>query len=229
MSQYKHYSFDLWLTLIKSNPEFKQKRAEYFHKHFNRNRLTVDKISAIIREVDIMCNCSNEVVGKNIDAFEMYTMVLYKLGYDFAKLSFRDIQSLYHTIETMFFEYRPVMYSTDTVPALIKLKQDATLSILSNTGFIKGHTLVRLLNELGIDHLFTFKLFSDQMGISKPNNQVYLTLINAVNQYRAHNPVLQNEILHIGDNEKADYIGAQQSGINSLLINSNDKTIKDVL
>ena len=35
MKTYKHYSFDLWLTLIKSNPTFKKERALFFHKHLN--------------------------------------------------------------------------------------------------------------------------------------------------------------------------------------------------
>lgn len=36
MQKFKHYSFDLWLTLIKSNPEFKLKRTIFFYDKFNR-------------------------------------------------------------------------------------------------------------------------------------------------------------------------------------------------
>ena len=32
--KYKHISFDLWLTLIKSNPEFKSKRNLLFRDFF---------------------------------------------------------------------------------------------------------------------------------------------------------------------------------------------------
>ena len=37
-SNYKHFSFDLWLTLIKSNPEFKKKRNLLF-KDFLLNKI----------------------------------------------------------------------------------------------------------------------------------------------------------------------------------------------
>lgn len=230
MSQYKHYSFDLWLTLIKYNPEFKQKRAEYLYHHFNRNNIPLSEVSSIIREVDVMCNNSNEIVGKNIDAFEMYTMVLYRMGYNLSLLTYRDIQSVYHTIESIFFKYPPVLYSEETMDVLYKLKREgATLSILSNTGFIKGFTLKNVLVELGILQLFSFTLFSDEYGLSKPNNHFYLLLLNAVNKHNKHTPVKQNEILHVGDNEIADYKGAKDAGIDSLLINSNSKTIKHLL
>ena len=32
---HEHYSFDLWLTLIKSNPLFKPARIEYFFENYN--------------------------------------------------------------------------------------------------------------------------------------------------------------------------------------------------
>jgi len=35
MPYYRHYSFDLWLTLIKSNPGFKAERAHYFFENYN--------------------------------------------------------------------------------------------------------------------------------------------------------------------------------------------------
>ncbi len=33
MQEIKHYSFDLWFTLIKSNPKFKEERAKFFHRN----------------------------------------------------------------------------------------------------------------------------------------------------------------------------------------------------
>lgn len=68
MSSYRHYSFDLWLTLIRSNPAFKQKRTEYFHQNFNYSHKSIDEVALAFRQIDIMCNTINEKTGKNIDA-----------------------------------------------------------------------------------------------------------------------------------------------------------------
>ncbi len=227
--KYKHYSFDLWGTLIKSNPEFKKERASFFHKHFNRNGKTLEEVIAIIREVDIMCNYTNELIGKNIDAFEMYAMVLYKLGYEIEKISDRDIQSIYHTLESMFERYPSVIYD-NTIDVLKRMSESGcTLSILSNTAFIRGHSLKKFIASSELANLFSFHIYSDEIGISKPNKGAYLILINAVFELRKHNPVTTNEIIHIGDNFNSDIKGAQAISLNAFQINTNHNTIKDVL
>src|SRR5690348_14119191 len=38
-----HYSFDLWLTLIRSNPAFKRERAQYFFHHHNGKAKPVEE------------------------------------------------------------------------------------------------------------------------------------------------------------------------------------------
>jgi putative hydrolase of the HAD superfamily len=73
---YQHYSFDLWLTLIKSNPYFKIERTKIFHRDFNPAGKSIDDVARAFRQVDLMCNAVNERTGKNIDADEMYLMVI---------------------------------------------------------------------------------------------------------------------------------------------------------
>lgn len=229
MKRYKHYSFDLWLTLIKSNPEFKLKRAEYFHQHFNRDNKSVSEIQAIIKDIDDMCNSVNEKVGYNIDAFEMYAMILHRLNYDFKHFQFRDLHSIYHSIEQIFFQYAPHSFDINTREVLGHLKRSgATVSILSNTGFIKGITLKKLLQEK-FHGLIDFQIYSDEVGMSKPSAHLFRNMINLVHAMRAHHPVLDSDIIHVGDNPIADIQGATLAGIDSLLINSNGITIKNLI
>jgi putative hydrolase of the HAD superfamily len=42
---YQHYSFDLWLTLIKSNPYFKIERTKIFHRDFNPAGKSIDDVA----------------------------------------------------------------------------------------------------------------------------------------------------------------------------------------
>ena len=227
---YKHYSFDLWGTLIKSNSDYKNERAKYFHDHFNPNKLSLGEVQALIRDIEVMCDYSNELTGKNIHAFEMCSMVLYKLGYDKTHLSLRDIQSLYHQLDRLFEKYPPLTFSKETIRVLKALKEKGcTLSVLSNTAFIKGVSISRFLNYSEFAGLFDFQLYSDDIGISKPNNQLYAHMISCVHAVRKFNPVQHHEIMHVGDNMYADIAGAKKVGIASFQINSNNKTIKDLL
>ena len=63
MAFYKHYSFDLWLTLIKSNPRFKQERTSYFYEKFNTKNKSIEEVALIFRQVDLMVNAINEKTG----------------------------------------------------------------------------------------------------------------------------------------------------------------------
>lgn len=218
--KYNHYSFDLWLTLIKSNPEFKHKRSEYFFEHFNRQNFSLEQVISIIRDIDDMCNSVNETTGFSINALEMYSMVLYKMGYPINKTGQDELISIYHNCQQIMDFYPPVLFDENTLPTLKKLKESGkTLSIMSNTGFITGQTLVKHLKRLEIHDLFDFFIFSDELKMSKPNPAVFGVLAYRAFAERRH-------ILHVGDSERAD----KSDDIDCFLINGDTgKTIKDLL
>ncbi len=227
----KHYSFDLWLTIIKSNPIFKEERASYFYKNFNRKNKSVDEVKAIFRYNDDMCNAINEVTGQNISAQEMYLMVLYQLNESLDIMEEFDMAHLNTEMDLLFFRYSPLVYSQATIDTLYQLasKNNITLNILSNTAFIKGELLRELLNNLDVAKYFDFQIYSDEIGMSKPNINLYYHLIENIQTMRNKDNIQLSEILHIGDNYKADYLGAKAAGLNALLINSNDQLITKLL
>ena len=212
----KHYSFDLWLTLIKSNPTFKEERAKYFHKNYNPYKRSLAEIKDIIRNVDLCCNSTNEIVGKNIDSLEMYCMVLYQIGNVLSDFSATKINEIYSDIAVIFFKYPPTLYDENTLCTLSALhNQGSTLSILSNTGFIKGVTLKKFIQTSDLSQIpFKFMLFSDELEMSKPNPYFFSNINKAI-------PHLNNfEILHVGDNPNADGKGAQGANIPHFIINN---------
>lgn len=226
MTPIKHYSFDLWLTLIRSNPQFKETRARFFHDNLNFKNKPLDEVVRVFRQVDLMCNHINEKTGKNIDADEMYLMVISMLN-DSADVVFDiDTQKLYDEMEHLMFNYMPVIYCEQTVEVLMHLKQNTscTTNILSNTGFIKGSTLRKALAQIGLAQYFDFQLYSDEAGMSKPNPAFFNLMLAGVQQLYPQ-PVALTGIMHIGDNPIADVTGANAVGINSLLINSNNTSI----
>jgi putative hydrolase of the HAD superfamily len=226
MHGYKHYSFDLWLTLIKSNPLFKKQRSQFFHKHFNHLCITLEEVEHIFRRVDIMANSINERTGKNIDADEMYLMVISWMNNHQINLYEIDIDGLYKQMETLLLELLPVIYCNNTATVLSNIKaQGATTNILSNTGFIKGSTLRKVLKQLDLYNYFDFQIYSDEAGMSKPNPAIFKLMID---QAKALTSIELENIVHVGDNPKADIEGALASGISGILINSNEKSITNL-
>lgn len=230
MAFYKHYSFDLWLTLIKSNPAYKQERTRYFYQKFNTKHKNLAEIAVIFRQVDLMVNAINERTGKNVDADEMYLMIISMINdYDF---NFHDVdlQEIDHHMEQLVFTHMPLLYSDSSLAVLEKLKSTglSSTNILSNTGFIKGKTLKKVINHLGIDQFIDFQLYSDEVRMSKPNTGFFQLMLDRIDREK-HPELMLKDVIHVGDNPHADVRGAEAVGINSMLINSNHLSISNLL
>lgn len=90
-----------------------------------------------------------------------------------------------------------------------------TINILSNTAFIQGSVLRRVLEYYELSDYISFQLYSDETGYSKPNKEVFDMVFHKANNA---NDVSRAEIVHIGDNEIADFEGARKAGLQSILI-----------
>ncbi|WP_442592129.1 HAD family hydrolase [Pedobacter sp. AW31-3R] len=226
MEPYKHYSFDLWLTLIRSNPQFKLERARIFHSRFNTFHKSFEEVATIFRQVDLMVNGINEKTGKNIDADEMYLMVISVINNYQPVFTDIDMEELCAEMDALLFNYQPLLYGGETRELLVRLKESgrSTVSLLSNTGFIKGVALRKVLQNLELDSLLDFQLYSDEVRLSKPNVKFFELMIRTIDR-NIHKEIGLHEIVHIGDNPVADIMGAEAAGIKSVLINSNHQTI----
>jgi len=227
---YKHYSFDLWLTLIRSNPNFKIERTKYFFDHFNFKNKTLATVKSIFRNVDVTANRINEKTGKNLDVDELYLLIIALMNDYEVDLQTVDIQRVYDELEIKLFENLPDLYDENTKSTLKYLKEDtrASIGLLSNTGFIKGITLRQVLKKLDIAEYFDFQIYSDEIKLSKPNPELFAFLIERVRKQHQRE-ILPSEIIHIGDNPIADIEGGKKAGMATFLLNSNQKSIKNLL
>jgi len=214
----KHFSFDLWLTIIKSNPLFKSKRVTFFYEHYNFSNHSEKEIKSIFRKVDLMCNQVNESVGFNLDTKEMYLMVLYLLNENSIDYSEIDINKLYDQMENLALSYPPVILNQKIVPILQILKEkNKTVSLLSNTGFIEGKTINKLLKKLDLKKYFDFEIYSDEQNLSKPNKELFEIVFKKTCEIY-NIPLKTKDIMHIGDNPIADIHGAQNYGMSTLQV-----------
>lgn len=209
-----HFSFDLWLTLIKSHPEFKAKRVELFSSFFNVDK-PIDKVAKTVKYYDDLCNTINEVTGGNIDTFEIYLMILGALDVDVKMLNKEKLNQFYNKSEELFLEYKPVVIFENIHNFFEDIKnQGKTINILSNTGFIKGKTMRKFLIHENLDQYIDFHIYSDEINCSKPNPLIFQEVKNNIKD----RDLPMNQILHIGDNPVADYQGAKDFGFSAYLL-----------
>lgn len=214
IQNHAHFSFDLWLTLIKSHPEFKAKRVELFSSFFEVNK-PIDEVAKVVKYYDDLCNTINEVIGGNVDTFEIYLLILNSLNIDLKQLNRDKLNEFYQKSEDLFLEYKPVVIFENLHQFFDEIKnQGKTISILSNTGFIKGTTMRKFLINENLDQFIDFHIYSDELKISKPNPLVFQEVKNLIK----NQDLQMNQILHVGDNPIADYKGAKDFGFNAHLL-----------
>nr|WP_294931834.1 HAD-IA family hydrolase [uncultured Flavobacterium sp.] len=212
---YSHLSFDLWLTLIKSNPEFKKKRNLLF-KDFFEVDATIEKVNEVVRYYDVLCNNINEKTGLNLNTHEIYYLILNALQVDLTKNEAKKLGEFYDETEVLFMNYKPELIFPDIKRQFGNMVSEGkSINILSNTGFIKGKSLRKLISYYELTEYFTFQIYSDEVGYSKPNNEIFQLVFDQVNKTKE---TQKKEILHIGDNSIADYNGAINFGFDAHLL-----------
>ena len=212
---YNHFSFDLWLTLIKSNPQFKSKRNLLF-KDFFEVECAIEKVNEVVRYYDVLCNNINENTGLNIDTYEIYYLILNALNVKVNDIDTKRLNLFYKETELLFMEYKPQLLFPKIDSLFDEIKaQGKTMNILSNTGFIKGYTLRKIIADYQLDQYFDFQIYSDEIGFSKPNHKTFQLVYDQINSSKQ---LIKKEVLHIGDNSIADYDGAIKFGFAAHLL-----------
>jgi putative hydrolase of the HAD superfamily len=80
------------------------------------------------------------------------------------------------------------------------------LGIISDTGITSGNQIRRLLQGFGILHYFTATVFSDEILLCKPRQEVYESALSGLK-------VASREALHVGDLLRTDVAGAKAAGM----------------
>jgi putative hydrolase of the HAD superfamily len=212
---YSHLSFDLWLTLIKSNPEFKIKRNLLFRDFFAVD-FPIEKVTEVVRYYDVLCNNINEKTGLNFDTYEIYYLILSALNVKIDEIETEQLNLFYTETELLFLEYKPqLLYPNIQILFKEITAQEKTINILSNTAFIKGNTLRKVISHYELSDYFKFQIYSDEVGFSKPNPKIFQLVLDQINNFK---PLQKKEVLHIGDNIVADYNGAIRFGFDAHLL-----------
>jgi putative hydrolase of the HAD superfamily len=215
IDKYEHFSFDLWLTLIKSNPLFKRKRNELLRDAFSI-KTNIEEIDRVVRYYDVVSNKISEKTGLHIERLNIYLLILNKLNIDIQSINIEELDLFCVESENLFKIFRPELIDSNINELFKKIQfKGKTMNILSNTAFIEGKCLRELLDYYELSHYFSFQLYSDEVGYSKPNRKFFNLLFEKANESKV---ISQKQIIHIGDNEIADIRGATEAGFSSFLI-----------
>lgn len=213
--QYEHFSFDLWMTLIRSHPEFKPKRDQLFRDFFEIGQ-PMKKVRQSIRYYDLLSNQMSERSGLHIYAAHIYCLILQDLGKDLNHVEESKLDAFQAASSELFLDYAPQLINPQLLDMMqVIQKEGKTMNILSNTAFIPGSVLRKVLDRHGIGQQFTFQLYSDETGLSKPNKKIFEQVIKTAQQIK---PLRPEQVLHIGDNAVADIKGAQSAGLQAYLV-----------
>jgi putative hydrolase of the HAD superfamily len=105
--------------------------------------------------------------------------------------------------------------------------QNSCCHLLSNTGFIQGRTLRKLMATWGWDTLFSFQLYSDETGFSKPDQEMFRKVLEQSSLL--HPGLTPSQVWHLGDNQIADVQGALKAGFQATLTDVNTNPLNTLL
>ena len=152
----------------------------------------------------------------------MYRRILLKLGNEPKSVSDNLIDKIKLKVDDLFMNFQPQFLNSSVQPMLQLLKNEGyKLSISSNTGFIEGNTIIATLQNLNISGYFDFCIFSDEIGASKPSTGFFDKVFEQI-------VAEKEEVLHVGDNLKADYEGALKFGFKAYHISNQQYTLNDI-
>ncbi len=97
-------------------------------------------------------------------------------------------------------------------PALAQLRaQGVALALVSNTMRTPGVALRKVLDRYGVLEYFAHTTFSDEVGIRKPDPEIFALTLRALQVDAA-------DAVHVGDDPVLDVLGARKAGLRAILV-----------
>lgn len=107
----------------------------------------------------------------------------------------------------------------DVIPTLDMLESiGIKMGVIGNTVFWESIYVRELLEKLDLKKYFKIQLYSDELGIFKPDRRIFLEFCKRFN-------VKPSEAIHVGDNIVEDIGGALSTGMKAILIDRTSKKV----
>lgn len=201
MIQPRHISLDFWNTLAQPNPEFARARNQYLAKLSGH---TPEWVATEYRGVKRDLDRFAESWGRSYPVGQCWRMF-----FDRFDASWCLAADVIEETERLFAQHLPTILPETQAQINRLYDLGVTFSIGSNTNFIAGRNLWRLVQKYRLP--IEFGLFSDELSVSKPHPTFF-------GELRARTE--GKDITHIGDSYECDIIGSHRANIQGILIKS---------
>jgi len=215
----KAITFDLWTTLVTSDPE----------QEARRNRLRIEGMLNILisfgysvspNEVTNAYERSGEKIEefrkslRELDTKTQLAYFLQCLGIDkYSKELLDALEKPY--LEVSLIEVpRLVEDARETINTIKNLKYK--IGLISNVGRTPGRVIRVYLRNYDLLDKFDTVSFSDEIGFRKPHEKIFLQTLSKLR-------VSANEAMHVGDDPYADIYGAKKAGMKTCLLDLGTK------
>ena len=216
MNHIRCVTFDLWLTLIKSNAQSHSERVRLLSNAFGVE--PSGSFSQLVRDVSKELDVRSEQTGTDYDCGDRVDLLAEKLGMPPFLPSRRAM--LVRQCQSSIRKHQPSLIDHAIIDVLTTLRgMGIKTALISNTGYPEAPVMRDIMKNLGLSPLFDLMLFSSEMGIAKPSPAVYQQVCDKLG-------VHPDEILHVGDSRKADYEGARSFGARALLFSPESEGVK---
>ena len=206
----KAVTFDLWETLL-----FEEDGSDVERRAIRCNRLTqllnrfglvisVEEVEAALKET---VSALMKIWDKNRDVAHLDVIHIFFKYASRGRLSLKSewLDELSEAYVSPLFEVPPYLNpdAGEVLEWLMKEKKQA--GIICNTGMTPGAELRRFLSQAGVAKYFRVMVFSNEVGVRKPDRRIFNLTARALKAKR-------REIVHVGDNLKTDVWGAKSAG-----------------
>ncbi len=216
-------TFDLWNTLIVSPEEIETARIEV------RLEALTEALSALGWQVErerllqayLICGEQHARVqarGQDIAAEVHVGLLLAALAPDrMGSLTYEQQVRITEAYGRAALAVPPVLVEGAAEVLATLRERGLRLGLISNTSRTPGRVLRQIMRDMGIADAFDTLIFSDEVGLAKPNPAIFARALAALGAGAA-------ETVHVGDDEILDSMGARGSGMRAILVGAVQPT-----
>lgn len=202
----KAVSFDFWNTLAKDRAPVKVRllSAERMLKDLKERgyRIELDQMMKAFAECRKVCYRYQEDLGIDFTPEHQVKWICEYFKVDVDKELGKKMVEHYTTSLLDI----PPLFVEGLKGILERLIENYKLAIICNTGRTPGWVIRKILSDSGLLHYFDVTSFSNELGIAKPNPEMFLITVKKLG-------VEAEQVIHIGDDTHTDIYGAGKAGL----------------
>lgn len=213
----KGITFDLWHTVLREPMEnftgfLKEKRSKAMMEVLLDHGLSFP-LEEVERAYDVQTDRLWEIWnrGVEIDQKAQIGLMLSALGIpakDIEEALAEDLLGPYNEAISI---VPPVPFDGASELFADLRERGISLAIISNTGRTHGEYFRELMDAVGLARYFDVMTFSNEVGIRKPNEAIFLRTLEEMK-------VSAKDAMHVGDHPVTDIVGAKNAGMTSVLL-----------